>query len=127
MEHEIARQHGPYHLCSRLCVDGVRHVAKIFEHVVAVDHEEKAPLDNLVCQACVPYEIVGVEGIVGEPPAVVDREIGRELEIAGQVEYRPESRPESPGVLVGEIVYVRREMAVASVETCEYGLTAEIC
>ncbi len=103
VEHEVARQHGAYGLGACLCVHCVADVAEIVEHVIAVEHQQQLTFKRRVCESCVPDEVVGVQSRIGVAASVEHGEIGRNLEVCGQIIEQGNASAERPCVLVGEI------------------------
>ncbi len=125
VEHEVAGEHGAEGFGARLGVGCVADVAEIVEHVVAVDHQKQLTFERLICEACVPDEVVGIEGRVGVTASIEHGEIGRNLEVGRQVVEQGNCGAERPGVLIGEVGQIGGKAVVGAAEIGRHCVVAE--
>ena len=94
-------------LGAALSVDGAADVAKLTEEVEGVEHDGEASLGKVTGEACVPYQLVSVHGVVVVAAARIHRHVGGELETERNLEDTAEAVVEVGNVDGAEVLTPR--------------------
>lgn len=98
MQQQVARQDVAIGFGAALRVYGVCHIVQLVQKVKSVEHEHERTLGCRVCHACVPHKVGGVHHLVHVASAGVEVQVGRQSEVAWQLEHSAERVVDVGGV-----------------------------